>query len=113
MHYCANNITQFFLFVLFCVFYSSESDLVNTPEPSSLSCAIYLASSLVLSGGKGALLKVAQYSHHGWLSDLPDLNVGRYAHACSSYSDTVTASQVGRVHHWSRSIQRLCSDWMR
>ena len=98
---------------MFCVFYSSKSDLVNTPEPSSLSCAIYLASSLVLSGGKGALLKVAQYSHQGWLSDLPDLNVGRYAHACSSYSDTVTASQVSRVHHWSRSIQRLCSYWMR
>ena len=62
--------------------------------PVELSCPIYLAATVILSGGKGAELKVAQYSDQGWLGDLPDLNVGRYAHACSSYSDTKTGVQV-------------------
>ena len=53
---------------------------------------------MVLSGGKGAQQKVVQYSDQAWLRDLPDLNVGRYSHACSSYSDTETGSQV--TGHW-------------
>ena len=61
-------------------------------------CAIYLAATVVLSGGKGAELKaqakVAQYSGQGWLRDLPDLNIDRFSHACSSYSDTNTGVQV-------------------
>ena len=58
------------------------------------SCAIKLADTVVLSGGKGALVKVAQYSDQAWLRDLPDLNIGRYSHACSSYSDSVTGTLV-------------------
>ena len=61
-----------------------------------MSCPIYLAASLVLSGGKGAELKVVQYSDQAWLTDLPDLNVGRYSHACSSYSHSDTGSEVRR-----------------
>ena len=61
-------------------------------------CAIYLAATVVLSGGKGAELeaqaKVVQYSDQGWLRDLPDLNIDRFAHACSSYSDANTGVQV-------------------
>ena len=60
----------------------------------SFSCSIYLGATVVLSGGKGAQLKVVQYSDQAWLRDLPDLNVGRYSHACSSYSDSETGSQV-------------------
>ena len=56
---------------------------------------------MVLSGGKGAELKVVQYSGQGWQQDLPDLNVGRYAHACSSYYDSsgrlVSGRSVGTV----------------
>ena len=62
--------------------------------PVELSCAIYLAATVILSGGVGAERKVAQYSDQEWLRDLPDLNIDRFAHACSSYSDTKTGVQV-------------------
>ena len=62
----------------------------------SLSCAISLGASVVLSGGKGAEQKVVQYSGQGWQQDLPDLNVGRYAHACSSYYDSSGRLVSGR-----------------
>ena len=62
--------------------------------PVDFSCAIYLAATVVLSGGGSAKRKVVQYSDQGWLRDLPDLNIDRFAHACSSYSDTRTGVQV-------------------
>ena len=40
---------------------------------------------VVITGGLDTLTTVSVYSVHGWVEDLPSLNIGRYLHACTSY----------------------------
>ena len=40
---------------------------------------------IVTDGAGGTYTTVSVYSAQGWQEDLPSLNTGRYAHACTSY----------------------------
>ena len=54
---------------------------------SSYTCAINDGDEVVLTGGFENGRAVAVYSSNGFQSYLPDLNVARQDHACSSYHD--------------------------
>ena len=53
-----------------------------------MSCLIGLGDSFVITGGKESPHKVTQYIQDGRLNELPELNVGRTSHGCSSYVDS-------------------------
>ena len=42
----------------------------------------------MVTGGEYSLQRVTQYSLTGEVTELPDLNTGRYYHACSSFQNT-------------------------
>ena len=60
----------------------------------SRACGIDLGTSYVVTGGEYSLQRVTQYSLTGEVTELPDLNTGRYYHACSQFvnSEGVTVS---------------------
>ena len=41
---------------------------------------------VVITGGDNTREKVSVYSVQGWQEDLPELNIGRLAHACAAYT---------------------------
>ena len=53
----------------------------------SRACAIPDGESVVLTGGESGAIrsKVSRYNKDGWMEDLPDLNMGRWAHGCAGY----------------------------
>merc|ERR1711988_132841 len=86
-------------------FYSGNTTERVSPDGSSSSadftllyytkdaCGIDLGTSYVVTGGydsKGgmSLQRVTQYSLTGEMTELPDLNTGRYQHACSHFVNT-------------------------
>ena len=54
----------------------------------SESCGIALATSYVVTGGRGeAGRRASLYTSSGWSHDLGPLNQGRSAHACAKFDD--------------------------
>ena len=53
----------------------------------SRACAIPDGEAVVLTGGESSIIrsKVSRYNKDGWMEDLPDLNMGRWAHGCAGY----------------------------
>ena len=41
----------------------------------------------IITGGKGSLKTVAEFTETGQVTYLPDLQEGRYYHACSKFVD--------------------------
>ena len=41
---------------------------------------------VVITGGDYTKKIVSKYDRNGWVEDLPQLNTGRYYHACGSFS---------------------------
>ena len=71
---------------------------VNIYYVYRLACAIPEEASLVITGGRYTERKVSRYYITGWVEDLPELNVGRYVHGCSSYyKDGAQASHCNSV----------------
>ena len=56
----------------------------------SRACGIDLGASYVVTGGQYSYSgqRVIQYSLTGEVTELPDLNTGRYDHACSQFVNT-------------------------
>ena len=54
---------------------------------SSLTCAINLGSSVILTGGLNSRRTVTEYNEAGWVRDLPVLCQKRYNHGCSYYDN--------------------------
>ena len=51
-------------------------------------CAIQMTDSVILTGGysyPSPLSRVQEYNLHGSVARLPDLNIGRWHHACGHY----------------------------
>ena len=40
---------------------------------------------VVITGGLSSQNTVSMYSDQGWQADLPNINIGRYGHACAGY----------------------------
>ena len=53
----------------------------------SAACGIDLGDSYVVTGGRDNQQRVAQYSLTGEVTDLADLQEGRFLHACTSFID--------------------------
>ena len=49
-------------------------------------CSIALGDEVIITGGVLTSNTVSRYNKDGWLADLPELKVGRYAHGCTKYS---------------------------
>jgi len=63
------------------------SDLFSMPGNVSYACAIGDESEVILTGGFGTRNTVSKFSMSGFVSNLPDLKIGRQYHACASYHD--------------------------
>ena len=50
-----------------------------------LACSIQLEDTVIVTGGKYSLTRVQEYNLQGSVARLPDLNTGRYYHACGHY----------------------------
>ena len=71
---------------------------INTYYIYRDACAIPEEASLVITGGYYTRKTVSRYSITGWVEDLPELNVGRSSHGCSSYyKDGAQASLCNSV----------------
>ena len=55
---------------------------------SRSACGIDIETSYVVTGGLYGKQRVTQYSLTGEVTELPDLNTGRYYHACSQFINT-------------------------
>ena len=52
----------------------------------SEACAIPDTDTVVLTGGSDTRTTVSRYNDKEWLENLPDLNIGRFRHACAGYT---------------------------
>ena len=48
-------------------------------------CSIQLEDTVIVTGGSWSLTRVQEYNLQGSVARLPDLNTGRYGHACGYY----------------------------
>ena len=51
-------------------------------------CNIDLGNSFVITGGDPGTSTVSYYTSRGWVQDLAPMNTGRYAHGCSSFTNS-------------------------
>ena len=49
-------------------------------------CSIQLEDTVIVTGGYPAITRVQEYNLQGSVARLPDLNTGRYDHACGHYT---------------------------
>ena len=54
---------------------------------SSRACSVNLGETVLLTGGFKSAGRVSLYSQTGFLSDLPQLEEGRWYHGCTFYHD--------------------------
>ena len=57
----------------------------NLKYPHFAGCAIGLKDKVILTGGHGAVSKVAVYNEAGWIEDLPNMNQYRWEHGCGHF----------------------------
>ena len=53
----------------------------------SRACGITVGNKVIVIGGQDSLNSVRVYNESGLVENLPDINTGRYASACSYYLD--------------------------
>ena len=51
-----------------------------------MACSIPLEDTVIVTGGQYSLTRVQEYNLQGSVARLPDLNTGRWSHACGNYT---------------------------
>ena len=65
-------------------------------------CSIQLEESVIITGGLYSKKRVQQYNLAGSMGRLPDLNTGRYGHACGHYlhnGEVVSNNMINNALH--------------
>ena len=67
-------------------------DIIQIDIYFSLACSFEDpdTETVVITGGYDTSTTVSVYGRQGWVKDLPHLNTGRLAHACTSYKTAGT-----------------------
>ena len=65
-------------------------------------CNIDLGNSFVITGGDPGTSTVSYYTSRGWMKDLASMNTGRYAHGCSSFTNS------NQQEVWIKYIMSSC-----
>ena len=68
-------------------------------------CAIQLTDTVILTGGESSFSRVQEYNLQGSVARLPDLNTGRYSHACGHY--THNGQMVSTQFSTHKSINQI------